>query len=137
MLIVHFTSVANQPFYQYYRSVDKKRGARFDSAMERYFQGSTQRPIETIFDFNSLKHDALVVDIGGGRGHHSIRIAGQNPQMSFIVQDYEKKHSTISEMDANVLKRLDWQARDFLSEQPVKGASLYFLSHILMDQPER
>ncbi|KAJ5946183.1 S-adenosyl-L-methionine-dependent methyltransferase [Penicillium verhagenii] len=127
----------HKPFYQYYHTVDKARGNRFDSAMERYFHRSTQTPIEDFFEFGKLPPAATIVDVGGGRGHHSIRLASQYPQMSFINQDLGKKDPTLKEtMDESILKRVTWQEHDFFQEQPVKGASVYMLSHILMDNTD-
>lgn len=106
--------------------------------MERYFHRSSQIPIEDFFDFGELPPGAIVVDIGGGRGHHSIRLASQYPQMCFINQDLGKKEPTLKEtVDKSILLRVTWQEHDFFKEQPVQGASLYLLSHILMDHPDR
>ncbi|PYI14508.1 putative O-methyltransferase [Aspergillus japonicus CBS 114.51] len=112
---------------------------RFDSAMERYFHRSTQAPIEDIFNFDVLRPGATLVDVGGGRGHHSLRLAMQFPQSSFTVQDFMCKKPTIREEPAiaEAMSRVTWQQHDFFEKQPVRGASLYLLSHILMDHTDR
>jgi sterigmatocystin 8-O-methyltransferase len=95
---------------------------------------SAATTVESIFDFNQLMADALVVDVGGGTGHHSIRIAQQHPRMSFIVQDYGAEPPTSrTDIDEKILERVKWQDHDFRTEQPVKGADLYLASCILMD----
>jgi sterigmatocystin 8-O-methyltransferase len=106
--------------------------------MERYFHRTTQDPVEDFFNFGKLPHDAIVVDVGGGRGHHSIRLSSQYPHIQFINQDLEKMESTLQEItDNDVLQRVTWQSHDYFLEQPVQGANLYLLSHILMDNPDR
>ncbi|PYH80494.1 S-adenosyl-L-methionine-dependent methyltransferase [Aspergillus uvarum CBS 121591] len=129
----------SETFYEYYHSTDKERGRRFDSAMERYFHRSTQAPIEDIFNFDNLRPGATLVDVGGGRGHHSIRLAMQFPRISFTVQDFMCKKPTIIEEPAiaEAMSRVTWQQHDFFEKQPVRGASLYLLSHILMDHTDR
>ncbi|KAJ5663863.1 S-adenosyl-L-methionine-dependent methyltransferase [Penicillium longicatenatum] len=126
-----------KPFYQYYHTVDKDRGRRFDSAMERYFYRTAQKPVENFFNFSKLPHDAIVVDVGGGRGHHSIRLSSQYSHIQFINQDRVKMDSTLEEiMDNDMMQRVTWQIHDYFMEQPVHGANVYLLSHILMDNPD-
>jgi sterigmatocystin 8-O-methyltransferase len=106
--------------------------------MERYFHRSTQTPVEDFFDFGTLPHNAIVVDVGGGRGHHSIRLATQYPHISFINQDLEKMTSTLTEaFNEEKLQNVTWQNHNFFHVQPTRGANLYLLSHILMDNPDR
>jgi sterigmatocystin 8-O-methyltransferase len=122
--------------YLYYHEEDKVRGARFDSAMNNDYDEQLFRPIESIFDFGHLSPDALVVDVGGGKGHHAIRLAGKNPQMSFIVQDFQAKTPPMNHASSeSTLERMKWQQHDFFTTQPVIGASLYLLSRIFMDHP--
>ncbi|KAF4221908.1 hypothetical protein CNMCM8980_006206 [Aspergillus fumigatiaffinis] len=122
-----------QSFYAFLRSSDRKLGERFDRAMQWHTR-SAATTVESIFDFNQLMADALVVDVGGGTGHHSIRIAQQHPRMSFIVQDYGAEPPTSrTDIDEKILERVKWQDHDFRTEQPVKGADLYLASCILMD----
>ncbi|KAF7116936.1 hypothetical protein CNMCM5793_005566 [Aspergillus hiratsukae] len=123
----------DQSFYSFLRSSDRKLGERFDRAMQ-WHSRSAATAIESIFDFNQLKPDALVVDVGGGKGHHSLRIAQQHPRMSFIVQDYgAEPPASNTNIDETILKRIEWQDHDFHTEQRVKGADLYLASCILMD----
>ncbi|KAJ5586309.1 hypothetical protein N7450_006096 [Penicillium hetheringtonii] len=95
---------------------------------------AAQTSIEDIFDFTYLKPGAVLVDIGGGRGQHSIRIARRHPHVSFIIQDYESTSPSKEEIDdESVYRRLQWQQHDYFNEQPIKGADIYMLSNILMD----
>ncbi|KAK5789321.1 hypothetical protein VI817_008445 [Penicillium citrinum] len=127
-------SSADEPFYQYLHSVDPLRGERFDKGLQRHAGGAAQTSIEDIFDFTYLKPGAVLVDIGGGRGQHSIRIARRHPHVSFIIQDYESTSPSKEEIDdESVYRRLQWQQHDYFNEQPIKGADIYMLSNILMD----
>ncbi|KGO43217.1 Winged helix-turn-helix transcription repressor DNA-binding [Penicillium expansum] len=121
-------------FYDYYDRFDKARGARFDRSME--WQSVNQLPVEQFFDFSQLPAGAVVVDIGGGKGHISLRIARQHPQLSFVVQDYEVKSPTTTGDDDSrqLLQRVQWQAHSFLERQPVQEADVYLMSNILMDR---
>ncbi|KAJ5834252.1 hypothetical protein N7447_000278 [Penicillium robsamsonii] len=124
----------DEPFYQYLRSAHPLRSERFDKGLQRHVAGAAQTSIEDTFDFTCLKPGAVVVDIGGGRGQHSIRIARRHPQLSFIIQDYESAFPSKEDVnDEGVYRRLQWQQHDYFTEQPVKGADIYMLCNILMD----
>ncbi|KAA8650909.1 uncharacterized protein ATNIH1004_003599 [Aspergillus tanneri] len=84
----------DMPFYQYYQSADRERGMRFDSAMVRYFHSSAQLPIESVFNFDELRYNSIIVDVGGGRGHHSIRIFRQYPSKGEGSYYQDKKVNT-------------------------------------------
>ncbi|KAL3482121.1 hypothetical protein BJX99DRAFT_252837 [Aspergillus californicus] len=120
-------------FYQFHEHVDRTRGARFDAYMET-MTAFNDKPIELFFPFNQLKPASLVVDVGGGKGHNSIRLARQQPHLAFIVQDYEgKRPLTTDENNEAIPHQVQWQQCDYLLEQPVKGADVYLLSQVLID----
>ncbi|KAF9893448.1 hypothetical protein FE257_010760 [Aspergillus nanangensis] len=122
----------NHSFYDFHRNVDQTRGARFDTFMESCPRSEL---IESFFPFNNLGPGSVVVDVGGGRGHHSIRLATEYPQLSLVVQDCEiKMPPTQSVAEEAVLERVKWQQHDYFNEQHVIGADVYLLSNILMDQ---
>lgn len=129
---------ADEPFYQYLRASHPLRSERFDKGLQRHVAGAAQTSIEDVFDFTSLKPGNVVVDIGGGRGQHSIRIAKRHPQLSFVIQDYESAFPSKEDVnDEGVYRRLQWQQHDYFTEQPVKGADIYMLCNILMDNSAR
>jgi cyclopropane fatty-acyl-phospholipid synthase-like methyltransferase len=122
--------------YEWYGSVDKARGARFAKHMQGSLDNATYGvPVELVFAFEKLKPDATVVDVGGGRGQNSIRLARNFPEMSFVSQDlYSNADSEDwSHLPANIRDRIKWQAHDFYTPQKVKGADMYLISQILMD----
>ena len=89
------------------------------------------------FDWSSLPPDSMVVDVAGGMGHCSIPIAESTPQTtSLIVQDLPKIVEKAKAPSSCVIPfplrpRFSFQAYDFYSPQPVKGAAVYFLRMIL------
>ncbi|UDD65181.1 hypothetical protein AFCA_012375 [Aspergillus flavus] len=125
----------SKTLYEYYNAVDLRRGQRFASAMAGHYNTPLDDPIESIYPFNVLRDNALVVDIGGGKGHHSIRLAEKYEMMSFVVQDQTSVVETVQTEDLpqSVAGRIEWQAHDLHSPQPVQGADVYILSHIMMD----
>ena len=73
-----------------------------------------------------------VVDVGGSHGPSSIALAQQFPRLNCIVQDLPGTIADCSvppELDG----RLKFMAHDFFTEQPVKGAEVYFFRRIFHD----
>ncbi|THC87537.1 hypothetical protein EYZ11_013018 [Aspergillus tanneri] len=127
---------AELPFYEYYK-YDKARGARFSKAMAACHESKTFGVL--VSSLQKLKQNATIVDVGGGRGNNSIRLARHYNDMSFIVQDlyddvgcFRDSHSMDSPHD-DVRGRIRWMTHDFYEQQPVMGADMYLLSHVLMD----
>ncbi|CAI7616110.1 unnamed protein product [Penicillium viridicatum] len=124
-------------FYEFHEQVDRVRGARFDAYMET-LTALTDKPIELFFPFHKLNPGSLVVDVGGGKGHNSIRLARQEPHLSFIVQDYEGKRPSVADENSEAIpQQVQWQQHDYLLEQPVKRADVYLLSNVIMDCDSR
>lgn len=75
-----------------------------------------------------------IVDVGGGVGHIAHALLTHNPSVYCIVQDrpeiVAQGENTIPE---EVQQRLSFQAHDFFDDQPVHGADIYLLRHILHD----
>ncbi|EXJ57196.1 hypothetical protein A1O7_07543 [Cladophialophora yegresii CBS 114405] len=89
------------------------------------------------FDWSSLPQDGVVVDVAGGMGHCSNRIAERTaPTVKLIVQDLPKIIAQASDPATCVIPqplrgRFEFMAHDFYEVQPVKGAAVYFLRMIL------
>ncbi|KAF9884568.1 hypothetical protein FE257_001453 [Aspergillus nanangensis] len=125
----------DETFYEFLHRKDPKRGVNFDKAMQRHIKGDAQASIESVFDFSILRPGAVVVDVGGGKGHHCIRIAKKHPHLSFIIQDYEANGPSDGEdtLPEALARRVRWQRHNFHHKQPMDGADVYLLSNILMD----
>ena len=77
-----------------------------------------------------------VVDVGGGHGPVSIDLDQRFPRLSFIVQDLpDVVASRPSIPDPDMASRNRFAVYDFLTEQPVKGADVYFFRAIFHNWP--
>lgn len=91
-------------------------------------------PIEKeVGDFKSADDSALLVDVGGGFGQHSVAFRKAFPQLQgrIVVQDIP---STLAH--APKVEGLEFIAHDFFTPQPINGAKFYYLRHILHDWPD-
>jgi 6-hydroxytryprostatin B O-methyltransferase len=61
-------------------------------------------------------------------------VATFHPKLRFIVQDQPSQEEIFkSQVPRNLRSRISFQAHDFFTPQPVKGADVYFLSAVLHD----
>ncbi|KFY81900.1 hypothetical protein V500_10979 [Pseudogymnoascus sp. VKM F-4518 (FW-2643)] len=77
---------------------------------------------------------ALVVDIGGSKGHdlEKFRLCHPDiPDGSLILQDLPDVVK-----DVQVDRAISAQGYDFFTPQPVKGARIYFMHNVLHDWPD-
>ncbi|KUI72615.1 6-hydroxytryprostatin B O-methyltransferase [Cytospora mali] len=75
---------------------------------------------------------ATVVDVGGGNGQYSVALAQAYPGMRFIVQDVPGVLDARQEaLPAELKDKVRFMAHDMFKPQPVEGADIYFLRHIL------
>lgn len=83
----------------------------------------------------SEKGTVLFVDVGGSHGDVSIALAEKHPQLSCIVQDFSKV--TIQNAETTLPEHLKGRIRyvlhDFLTEQPIRDADIYFFRWIFHD----
>ncbi|EZF22785.1 hypothetical protein H112_04290 [Trichophyton rubrum D6] len=126
------------PLYEYYHSVDTERGRRFSRAMAGHYDGPLDMPIELIYPFDDLPDGSTIIDIGGGNGQNVIRLVKSHPQLVAIVQDHVSVISNAENMvkesyGEEIVGRITWEAHDYYAQQPRKGADIYLLSHVLMD----
>ncbi|KAF2438301.1 sterigmatocystin 8-O-methyltransferase [Karstenula rhodostoma CBS 690.94] len=92
-------------------------------------------------DFDPSKSQAILVDIGGGKGHDvksfysAFMAKSKEEQGKLVLQDLPHIIDAIpdNELPPAVIK----MSHDFFEEQTVKGARGYFLHHILHDWPDK
>ncbi|KAI8627286.1 putative O-methyltransferase [Xylariaceae sp. FL1651] len=76
------------------------------------------------------QHRPLLVDVGGGNGHDSVRFLRVHPGAGHVVlQDMGSVIASSPELPAGIEK----MQYDFFTPQPVEGARAYFFHHIFHD----
>jgi hypothetical protein len=88
--------------------------------------------------WKSLPRDARVVDVGGSTGHVSVSLASRFESFRFVVQDLPEVVSGASSLLSEEMReRIEFQAHDFMSVQPVQGANVYLLRWVLHDWSDK
>jgi demethylsterigmatocystin 6-O-methyltransferase len=93
-------------------------------------------PVESeVGGFKPSNDSALLVDIGGGFGQHSVFFKEKFPQLPgrIVVQDIP---STLAHLPLGNSTGIEFQEYDFFTPQPIRGAKFYYLRHILHDWPD-
>jgi demethylsterigmatocystin 6-O-methyltransferase len=92
-------------------------------------------PVEMeLKDFQPASDSALLVDIGGGFGQHSVFFKEKFPHIQgrIIVQDLP---STLAHLPAKAAG-IEFEEYDFFTPQTIRGAKFYYLRHIMHDWPD-
>ncbi|GJE83945.1 O-methyltransferase [Phanerochaete sordida] len=119
------------------------RLTRFGLAMRGARQATSPDAILDGFGWKSLAQDALVVDVGGGIGSQTVKIAQNNAHLRFVIQDREPvtKDAAVfvsSEVPGALESgRIKLQPHDFFAAQPVKNAAVFLLRNIIHDWPDK
>ena len=90
----------------------------------------------TEFPWNELGDKASVCDVGGGIGNITLQLAKTYPTLDLILQDLpERILQAKNEVwpkecpEAIMEKRIKFEPIDFLSESPVQGCNVYYVSN--------
>ncbi|KAL8717981.1 MAG: hypothetical protein Q9225_004840 [Loekoesia sp. 1 TL-2023] len=94
-----------------------------------------------LFDFSWADlGEGLVVDVGGGVGGFCLQLSHLYPNLKFIIQDRApvlEQAKTVIWPNENPKAvengRVSFVAHDFFTENPVKGADIYWLRYIIHD----
>lgn len=141
-----------EPFYAWLDAASSGPGstgpdlrAVFDLGMEGISRGGQRLQDTDLRAFpwgGVLPPDATVVDVGGSRGHFARDLVEMNPSFRVVVQDLPRVVEGLaeefavggsgSEGEGNVT----YQAHDFFDPQPVVGADVYFLRHVMHNHPD-
>ena len=112
-----------------------ERARRFGGGMRFMTRGSLYDLSHLVRGYNWAALDKVggtVVDLGGGHGGVSRALAGATSKLQFVVQDLA---GTVKEgeklLPAELHGRIKFMEHDFFTEQPVKGADVYFFRFIL------
>jgi demethylsterigmatocystin 6-O-methyltransferase len=95
---------------------------------------SSYPAIDTVGSFSAAPDSAVLVDVGGGFGQHSVAFRNKftNLPGRIVVQDLP---STLAHIPSPKPAGIEFQEHDFFTEQPIRGAKFYYLRHILHDWP--
>ena len=113
---------------------------KFADAMNfmQVIPGLQATDIVTSYDWASLGHDALLVDVGGSNGKLAMDIVNAFPSIRAVVQDLpETIEGAILAGRHKVSDRVTFQAQDFLAEQKVKNADAYLFRMIFHDWSDK
>ncbi|TGO45865.1 hypothetical protein BCON_0360g00090 [Botryotinia convoluta] len=101
------------------------RAKRFGSAMKAWTEG-------TGYDLQYKEvGNGTVVDVGGSHGFACTRLAKAFPDLKFIVQDLlPVVEAGAKTVPSELSDKIKFMAYDFLKEQPVKNADIYFFRWI-------
>ena len=129
-------SLRNEPGVSMFQLLAQQpeRARRFGAGMRYYGRAETGnlRWLTGGYPWASIdKPDTVFVDVGGGQGTCSRAIAATTQHMKFIVQDLQNTvHNGREALPRELRGRIEFMAHDFFTEQPVKGADIYFFRWI-------
>jgi len=90
------------------------------------------------YDWASLDAKAAtIVDIGGSHGFVCVALAERYPNLKFVVQDLPKTVASAPKLADEIASRITFQAHDFHTAQPVKGADVYLYRWILHNHSDK
>lgn len=111
------------------------RARRFGTGMRWFTKGEVWdlKHLTAAHDWKSLdRTDAVLVDVGGGQGGVAQVLAKQNKNLNIKVQDLHGTAEQGRKMLPSEFKgRIEFVGKDFIMEQPIKGADVYFFRWIL------
>ncbi|RVX74075.1 hypothetical protein B0A52_01907 [Exophiala mesophila] len=125
---------ATQDSFYHAIAKDPERSRRFGECMRFFTRGSMYDIQNLVVTYPWNRWDSpgfTLVDCGGGHGSVSIALAGETSNLKFIVQDLEGTAQEGERSLSSSLKdRVSFMKHDFFTEQPVRGADLYFFRFI-------
>lgn len=75
-----------------------------------------------------------LVDIGGSHGFVCVALAEKYPAMKFVVQELPQ---TIASAPPPASPHITYQVHDFFTDQPVRGADIYFFRWIFRNYSDK
>ncbi|KAB5585700.1 S-adenosyl-L-methionine-dependent methyltransferase [Coniochaeta sp. 2T2.1] len=141
---VHFWHGGDKTFNMFaYVATNLKLTADFNDAMECHSKYNLT-PWPEVYPTDSIVAAArpgvpLVVDVGGGKGHDLRKFLARHPDAcrepgSLVLQDLPGILKGVE--DELATPAIKVQPHDFFTEQPVKGARVYFMHNVLHDWPD-
>ncbi|KAL4902137.1 hypothetical protein BDW74DRAFT_186935 [Aspergillus multicolor] len=130
----------DKPFYDHY-VCHPAMAKRFRGAMAALADadGTAPEPLAGTYPWETIGSNgdgtAKVVDVGGGKGHISVMLAKQFPNLRFTVQDTPSMITgaaaeTLAGVPPDVSDRVEFVAHDFFTDQTTQ-ADVYLLRNVL------
>ncbi|KAF7791400.1 hypothetical protein EIP86_002414 [Pleurotus ostreatoroseus] len=116
---------------------------RFAIGMQGTQNMSSPSAILEGFGWKDLSKNAVIVDVGGGVGSHSLVLAKQYEHFQFVVQDREAVIADATKYwDAQLPEavkggRVKLQAHDFFTAQPIQAPAVFLLRMVLHDWSDK
>ncbi|OJJ02334.1 hypothetical protein ASPVEDRAFT_83842 [Aspergillus versicolor CBS 583.65] len=131
--LVQFAFNTEQTTFDYIGS-DPSMLADFNITMEaaagKRMKWTEWYPVQSRVLDGALEGTVLMVDVGGGDGHDILDFNSKFPNSGrLVLEDLGVVTEGIREFDKSIEKI----SYDFFTEQPVKGARVYFYHHIFHD----
>ncbi|AEO54737.1 hypothetical protein MYCTH_2297644 [Thermothelomyces thermophilus ATCC 42464] len=135
-----FDTVDKEPMFATFGK-DPDRARRMGRAMASLTGGEGYEPSYFVdvekggYDFSDLDAaGGTFVDVGGSHGFICVDLAARYRNMKFVVQDLQKTVDSAPKplcADPQVAERITLMAHDFFTEQPIKGADVYYFRWII------
>ncbi|KAK7426527.1 Alpha-1,3-mannosyltransferase cmt1 [Neonectria magnoliae] len=131
-----FNTVDKEPMFATFGK-DPVRAKRMGRAMASLTGGEGYEVSHFVDNYDLSDVDAkegTFVDIGGSHGFVCVDLGKKWKKTKFVVQDLQKTVDSAPKPlspDEDITQRVTLQAHDFFTEQPVKGADVYYFRWIL------
>ncbi|RFU75978.1 o-methyltransferase, family 2 [Trichoderma arundinaceum] len=131
-----FSTVGEEPMFVTLGK-DPVKAKRFAYAMRSFTSGEGYEISYFVdnYDLSEVnERGGTFVDVGGSHGFVSVDLAKKWKNMKFIVQDLSKTIESAPKPiceDEDAAERISLQIHDFFTEQPVKGADVYYFRWII------
>lgn len=113
----------------------QERARRFGGGMRFMTRGSLYNIDHLIhgYEWGAIESvGGTIVDVGGGQGGVSMALAKAYPNLNLVVQDLPGTAEEGERLLPDALRdRVRFMGHDFLTEQPIKNANVYFFRFIL------
>ncbi|CAF9943820.1 MAG: hypothetical protein ALECFALPRED_001439 [Alectoria fallacina] len=136
-------TLVNEPGVGMFEFLTKhpERARKFGGAMKWYgsFESWDLKHLVNGYSWDLIdRPGALFVDVGGGQGAVPKALGPATRDLKFVVQDMESTVADGERLLPEELKgRVEFMRHDFFTEQPVRGADVYFLRWILHDWSDK
>ncbi|KAF8510931.1 S-adenosyl-L-methionine-dependent methyltransferase [Hysterangium stoloniferum] len=111
----------NKNYFEWLELTENRdRLSRFGHAIMGLSLYEHPEAVQSAYDWADVKHDGLVIDVGGGLGFASLRLAQAFPHLRFVIQDRPKVLWESEQPGCLELGRVKIYSHDFFHAQPIE-----------------